>query len=70
MNMFFNFMGHLSNILMAQYPMPTFSPMYPHAPYNSSMPSAVSYSGFMSDPSNAPGDNTINPKEPNVHATV
>ena len=50
--------------------MPTFSPMYPHAPYNSSMPSAVSYSGFMSDPSNFPDDNTINPEEPNDQATV
>ena len=58
MNMFSNFMGQLSNILMAQYPMPTFSPMYPHAPYNSSMPSGVSsYSRSMSDPSNAPDDN-------------
>ena len=54
MNMFSNFMGHMSNILMVQCPMPTFSPMYAHAPYNSSMPSAVSYSGFMSDPSNSP----------------
>ena len=64
-------MGHLSNILMAQYPMPTFSPMYPHAPYNSSMPSGVSsYSGSMSDPSNVPDDNMINPEEPNDHAKV
>ena len=71
MNMFSNFMGQMSNILMAQYPMSTFSPMYPRAPYNSFMPSAVSfYSGFMSDPSNAPDDNTINPEEPNDHATV
>ena len=71
MNMFSNFMGQMSNILMAQYPMPTFSPTHPHAPYNSSMPSAVSsYSRLMSDPSNASDDNMINPEEPNDHATV
>ena len=68
MNMFSSFMGQMSNILMAQYPMPTFPSTYPHVPYTSSMPSAVSsYNGFMSDPSNALDDNTINPEEPNDH---
>ena len=48
MTMFSNFMGQMSNLLMAQYPMPSFPPTYPHVRYNSSRHSAVpSSNGFM-----------------------